>query len=430
MTRTPQAELHLVSAMVMGLDVEEAAIVRPSDLTDPHAQAIWQAGWELRDMGRPVTVVALEQQLRGLGWWEAVGLSGLCRFDSIHVSPWEIRDAAKAVRRSSQLRQIREVAGELADHAAKGEHDGDELLADYTHRLELLANGRSDERVSIGEAMRQRIELARSEAEGARHRIPTGLRTLDEELRGGWRPTWQVAIAAAKKIGKSAFALTTMRAAARAGHPVLLFSAEMEAVEQGERALAAESDVPVEAIDRGPSDTEWRSLLAAAERAERYPFEIVDRPVSVDRLVAIARRWRRSNRAKPGVIGIDYIQLVAADRQRGQSREEVVASISRRLKQLAAELKCVTIVVAQLLSSKIAARKDKRPTVDDIRETGAIADDANLVLLIHRPWVYDTTKPPAAAEVIVGASRVGPYPRTLPVIFAPKTTSFHDTETY
>lgn len=427
--RVPEAERQLVSALVIGTDaIEEAAAVRPTDLVSPHSQAIWEAGWNLRDLGRPITIPALEEQLRIGGHWDSIGVTGLMAYDSDRTMPWEVRDAARAVRKASQLRQICEVAGELRDVAHKGDvEDADALLAEYAYRLELLAQGKNDERITLGEAMHRRIDQAKRESEGERHRIPTGLGALDEELRGGWRPTWQVVVGAAKKVGKSALALTAARAAARRGHPVLFFSAEMEAIEQGERAIAAESDIPMDALDRGPRDTEWASIVAAAERARRYPFEIVDRGVELDRLVAIARRWRRHNKTKPGLVVVDYLQLVDVQSQRGVTREQEVARISRRLKLLAVELGCTTLVLAQLNGRKIADRKDKRPIVEDLRESGSIEADANLVLLLNRPWLYDTSKPPAVAEITIGAFRHGPFPRLLHAVFAPKTASFHDT---
>ncbi|MEO1065717.1 MAG: DnaB-like helicase C-terminal domain-containing protein, partial [Actinomycetota bacterium] len=135
--------------------------------------------------------------------------------------------------------------------------------------------------MSLADAMAQRLDQARREAAGEtdRVRIPTGDGNLNEYLRGGWRPTWLVGIAGAQKQGKTALATGFARASGRAGFPTLVISQEMAAVELAERELAARAEVPIEAIDDGPRDSEWHSLVAAAATARGQRFEIVDRPV-------------------------------------------------------------------------------------------------------------------------------------------------------
>jgi replicative DNA helicase len=428
-----QAENQLIMAMIAGTDVEHAAIVRPGDFRDPKAAAIWEAGWNVRDLGKPVTLLALEHELKSLGKWDFVGQANAFNaFETANVSSWysphEIADAAAAIKRDSQLRNILRISGEMADAARRDLADVGQIIADFSGRLASCAPGLDDEdTVTLGAAMAQRLEQARQEARGEqeRRRVPTGLRGLDDALRGGFRPTWMVVLGGAPKMGKSGLAMHFARSAARTGHPVLAFSQEMSRLELAERSLAAESDVPIASIDNGPRDAEWADLIRVTEAWSRRYFKIVDKPVDWSRLVSIARRWSRDQRGKHGMIVIDYVQLVRGERRPGGNREQEIAAMSRGAKNLAVELEQTVLVLSQF-SRKIEDREDKRPRKSDLRESGALESDANLVLGIHRPWVYDTTHPAAHAEIHILANRHGPFPMVVDAVFAPATTSFGD----
>jgi replicative DNA helicase len=427
-----QAEAQLVMALIAGSDVEHAAMVRPGDFHDSKAAAIWEAGWGVRDLGNPVTLLALERELKSLGKWDFVGQANAFNaFETANFSSWysphEIADAAATVKRASQLRNIEMIGRELVDATKRDLADGDQVIAEFAGRLSSCASGQNDERITLGAAMRQRLEQARQEARGEqeRRRIPTGLSTLDTTLRGGFRPSWMVVLGGAPKMGKSGLGMHFARAAARTGHPVLAFSQEMSAGELAERSLAAESDVPIASIDNGPRDMEWASLVTVADTWSRRLFEIVDKPVSWSRLVSIARRWSREHRGKYGMIVVDYLQLVPGERRQGSTREQEVAAMSRGAKNLAVELDHTVLVLSQF-SRKIEDREDKRPRKSDLRESGALEQDANLVMGLHRPHVYDETQAKDLAEIHILANRHGPFPTVVQTVFAPRTTSFGD----
>lgn len=421
------AERQLLAALVAGRDLDVAAFVRPDDFADPKHQALWRAGWDVIDAGSRVTPVALERAVRALGSEDIVGgIEAIAAFDSGYTSEQDIREAAHAVRAAAMSRQLAEIGQELVA-AAKGGHDPDQVLAEHTRRLELLDSRTVDEPVTLARAMRERVQEARREVhEGAKApRLSTGLPSLDRALKGGLRPGWQVVIGARPGMGKSALALQLARAAGRQGSPVLLVSAEMTAEELAERALAGESDVTIDAIEQGPGEIEIRSLEAAAERAGRYPIEIDDRTTTLDDLLPKVRRWRRRNRGGIGLLVVDYVQLLGGPRERGDSREREIAGVSRALKQLAQQLGICTLVLSQL-NRQLEARPDKRPQLSDLRESGAIEQDANLVMFLYRPWVYDKTKDPGAVELLIRKFRGGRSPQTIRLVFAPSITSFGD----
>lgn len=421
------AERQLLAALVAGRDVEAAAIVRADDFSDPKHAAIWRAGWEVIDAGSRVTPVSLERAVRALGSEEIVGgIEAIAAFDSGYTSERDIREAAQVVRSAAMSRRLVELGQELAG-AAREAKDPDQVLAEHTRRLELLDTGGGDEPVTLARAMRERVEEARRrpEDDARSPRIPTGLPSLDRALKGGLRSGWQVVIGARPGMGKSAIALQIARAAGRHGAPTLLVSAEMTAEELAERALAGESDVTIDTIEKGPEPIELRSLEAAAERASRYPIEIDDRTTTLDALLPKVRRWRRRNRQGVGLLVVDYVQLLGGSRERGDSREREIAGVSRALKQAAQELGICTLVLSQL-NRNLEARPDKRPQLSDLRESGAIEQDANVVLFLFREWVYDKSKDPGRVEVLLRKFRGGKAPQTIPLVFAPSITSFGD----
>lgn len=422
------AERLLATAVLHGEDLEPCAFLRHTDFLDPKAGALWEAAWSILDLDQPITLVSLERELKSLEKWDLVGgLEIVKQYDE--RDPWNPRTrlaAAKAVREASQRRQLAQLGRELAESAESGRDGASDVLAEYLDRLGALAAGRDDEWEPISEVMAVRLDQARQEAQGERERvrIPTGLRALDEYLRGGWRPGWLIGLAATEKQGKTALGAQFGRAASRTGRPTLVVSGEMRAIELAERELAARADVPIEAIDDGPRDTEWRSLMAAAEQARAYVFDVVDRPGTWERIKSVIRRWARRHRGRNCLVMIDYLQLVNVQREKGTSREQELSRVSREAKWLAMELGAVVVLLAQLNDKVIASREDKRPRASDLRESSALNKDANVLLALHRPWVYDTKHRPEVAEIHILRNRHGQWPCRIDTVFAPRITAF------
>jgi replicative DNA helicase len=427
------AERQLLAALVSGRDIEPAALARPEHFTSTRHAALWRAGWEIIDAGARVTPIALERALAQLEA-EPIPLDEIAAFDSAYTSEQDIREAAVEVRRLANLRELRDLGGALIEAAKHPAADPDRLASEYHERL---AKRDGEQRTtSLGDAMRKRYIEARQEAagEGQIRRVPTGLRGLNIALKGGWRPGWQVVLGARPGMGKSALALR-FATAASVTDPVIVFSAEMMADELAERALAAASGVTLDAIEQGPGRMELEKLGNVAEVCSRMRVEVDDRTDDIGGIARECRRWRRRNPDGTGVIVVDYVQLIRGERHKGDTREQEVAQVSRTLKALAQELGCCTVVLSQLnrsLEQRGEGLKDprerafaKRPRLSDLRESGSLEQDANVVMFLFRPAAYE----PEAfgrgqAEVAIAKFRGGRAPQTVRLVFAPTIALF------
>lgn len=236
--------------------------------------------------------------------------------------------------------------------------------------------------------------------------LPTGLIDLDH-LLNGLHPGQLVVIAARPGVGKSvALAGIAQYAAWRHKHPSLIFSLEMTKTELGQRLLAADTGVPLNEIRTGNlSDDQWTRVMRVAGESGEAPLRIDDTPnLTLADIRARARRHHR--REGVALIGVDYLQLI--DTPRSENRQVAVSGLSRGLKLLAKELHVPVVVVAQLNRGP-EQRVDKRPHLSDLRESGAVEQDADVVILLHREDYYDQESPRAGeADWIVAKNRGGP----------------------
>lgn len=225
--------------------------------------------------------------------------------------------------------------------------------------------------------------------------ISTGLPCMDR-ITGGWRGGQLVILAARPAMGKTAVALHFAQAAAGAGVPVCIFSLEMPATQLGGRMLVGASGVDARAFRSGAVSTEdWKRIEPGAARLGELPVTIIDTPsISMPAIRAQCRALQRQGRC--GMVVIDYLQLTAPDSDKRNNREREVAEMSRAAKVLAKELDVPVILLSQL-SRKVEERADKTPVLADLRESGAIEQDADMVIFIDRPAIreeemIDTTK--------------------------------------
>ncbi len=217
--------------------------------------------------------------------------------------------------------------------------------------------------------------------------IPTGLAHLDR-ITGGWRGGQLVVVAGRPAMGKTAVSLLFARAAAQSGIPVCYYSLEMPDVQLVGRMLVGASRVDAAAFRSGTvSSDDWRLIESGAARLRSLPLYLFDRPsVTMTQIRIGSRAMQRKGRC--GMVVIDYLQLIAStDDRRSGNREREVAEISRAAKLLAKELNIPVILLAQL-SRKVEERADKTPLLSDLRESGAIEQDADMVIFIDRPAVY------------------------------------------
>lgn len=235
--------------------------------------------------------------------------------------------------------------------------------------------------------------------------MSTGFVDLDRQTNG-LRSTELIVLGARPSMGKTAFACNMALEVARHGTPVMIFSLEQGACELAERLICIEGRLDGHRLQRGEiDDAERFTIQEALDTLGGMPIRVDDKPSrTVGQIAAIVRRLKRKEDL--GLVIIDYLQLIESE-DRKAIREQQIAQISRRLKALAKEAQLPIIALSQL-SRAIETRDDKRPRMSDLRESGAIEQDADVIMMLHRPEVYNSEDQPGLAEVVVVKNRSGP----------------------
>lgn len=371
-----------------------------------HAE-IWRSLVMLRESGRDVNAVTLADAL-------GARLSAVGGYDTLEAivnrAPHAVNGLyfAAIVRVKATLRRLIDAANDTLRDCYAGEDPPDAILDRAERRI--LSVGDRD---AAGTAADVRGVLAETMVSiegrslGSRKGVLTGFDNVDY-LTDGFKPQDFAIVAARPSMGKTAFACAAAIHAANNGTPTLFVSLEMSRASLGERLLSAESR-----IDAGRLKRSWEltgadraELAGAMERLRSAELEIDDSPSrTVSQIAAVARRMR--SRRGLGLVVIDYLSLIDGQRQRGENRQEEVARISRRLKAMARELDCPVICLHQL-NRQSEQREGHRPRLSDLRESGQVEQDADVVMLLHRPEYYDPNDSPGVAEVIVAKNRNGP----------------------
>lgn len=381
--------------------------------------AVWGVVAQLVARDVPVTYTSLLEPLaEALGWSNAdvVTMLGQLLKAAPSASAQQCRYYAGLVRDVWVRRELWQAAEEIKLRARTGafDHTGAQILEDVEARLSRLTqDGAAPVNArTIGETIDAAILEAQEAAKiydaGGIVGVPSGITGIDKKL-GGWRDPDLIIVASRPGMGKTAFALRIMETAARRfqeANPerplwVLKFSLEMGGEQLATRALASESEVSFERIRLGhTSIEEFKRLGLAASQLRGLPIMIDDMPrLSVAAMRTRARRLKRQKGL--GLVIIDYLQLVALAREEqkeaGGNRVQEVSYITRSLKILAKELGVPVIVLCQL-NRDVEKREDKRPQLSDLRESGTIEQDADLVTFLYREAYYLEQRPPAKRE--------------------------------
>lgn len=387
------------------------------DFHSPANRQIYESMLRLRRDGKPIDAVTIASHLGDkIEHIGGPGYLGRLLETVGHASHGEYY--AGLVTAKSKLRDIIRISGKAAEDAYQGGESG-EIIAEAETGLHGVLERDAGQAVSISEVLVQL--LARMDS-GESPGIPMGLEKLDElyHLREGNL----VVVAGRPSMGKTGFAVNVAVNLAKRGHAVGFISLEMSNLELASRFVACLSRVSGLKIDRkeGISEAERDEVLKAADVFASLPIEIDDDPgLSLSKIAAKARIWRRRKNIE--LLIVDYLQLIEPDDRR-VNREQQVATMSRGLKKLAAQLGIPVMLLAQL-NRESEKRPDKKPRLADLRESGAIEQDANLVLLIHRPEVYEQDERPGEADLIVAKNRNGKT-GTAVVQFDESTITFRD----
>ena len=378
--------------------------------SDAH-QKIYAAIQRLYEEGiRGIDAVTLAEELRKREDYEAVGGTAYLMeiLESVpHAA--HVRYYANIVREKWMLRTLIYTCTEILSESYGVTENVDELLQSAEKRIfSIMEQQANTGNIAIGDILIEafnRIDERMMQV-GDVTGITTGFADLDRQTTG-LQATELVILAARPSMGKTALVCNIAEAVARRSKQgVLLFSLEQSNLELAERFLAITARINGHDLRSGNLSEAQRDLLCqASDELSRLPLFIDDKPGrTMTQVAAIARRLHR--KSPLGVIIIDYLQLIEPD-EKNIPREQQIAQISRRLKFLAKELRVPVIALAQL-NRGVELREDKRPRLADLRESGSIEQDADMVMFLHRPDAYDPEDRPGEAEIIVAKHRSGP----------------------
>lgn len=349
------------------------------------------------------------------------GLPYLLNLREACVTPVNIKSYAKRVIETAQERGLLAAAGEIAVIAqTSAPNFSDKLARAQALLMGIETSGATGEAQSLRDALKQMIERVDRMHSGTESSMKTGFADLDAKIIGLGAGD-MVVVAGRPAMGKTAFALQIATNVAEA-EPVLVFSLEMGAEQLAMRQAATVGKIDLMALRSGNlSEEDWNRLTYAMGKLKERPMFIDDRGgMSMHQIRARARQTKR--RHGLGLIVVDYIQLIHGD---GNNRVDVVSEISRGMKAMARELGVPVIALSQL-SRKVEDRTDKRPQMSDLRESGAIEQDADLILMLYRDdYYFPDTQWKGVAECIISKQRSGPT-GMVPLTFIAEHAQFAD----
>ncbi|HZK05317.1 MAG TPA: replicative DNA helicase [Actinomycetaceae bacterium] len=433
--RTPpqdlQAEQSVLGGMLLSKDAiaDVAEELRPGDFYRPAHESIFDAILDLYSRGEPADAVTVANELSKRGELARVG-GGPYLHTLIASVPTAANAAhyARIVRERSVLRRLVEAGTRIAQlgYATDG-GDVDDLVNTAQFEVYAVTERRTSEDYRpIGQILNEVTDeiSANSNRGSGLLGVPTGFRDLDE-LTHGLHPGQMIIIAARPAIGKSTLALDICRAASiGSGMTSVIFSLEMGRSELTMRLLSAEAGIELNRLRRGNlDDRDWTKIASTQSRVSEAPLYIDDSPnMSLVEIRAKCRRLKQRHDLQ--LVVVDYLQLMSSGKK-VESRQQEVSEFSRALKLLAKELEVPVIAVAQLNRGP-EMRQDKKPMMSDLRESGSLEQDADVVMLLHREDAYDReTSRVGEADIIVAKHRNGPT-ATISVVFQGHFSRFTD----
>jgi replicative DNA helicase len=381
----------LADTTLYGLVINEG--LKPEQFYREQHATIYRAMLQLYEESREIDVLTVTEQLRQAGELEQVG--GAAMVDALAgaaPAAGNVREYARIVQSNALLRRLLTTTQQIQANVWNHEAPARELV-EWAERdiLEVAHDDRQKDFRSIGEVLHDEVDkLHRLSLEHtALTGTPSGYKDLDE-ITGGFQAGNLIILAARPSMGKSALVTNIAEnAALEHGRPVALFSLEMSEAELAQRFVASQARIRGEELRKGRvAENRWPKILEACQRLSDAPLYVDDSSdIGILELRAKARRLHQQNPGGLGLIIVDYLQLMRPD-GRIESRVEQVGQMSRGLKILARELEVPVIALSQL-SRAVESRTDKRPILSDLRESGQIEQDADLVMFIYRDEYYD-----------------------------------------
>ena len=436
--RIPPQSIEAEQSVLGGLLIDNGAWDRAGDLLNDgdfyrhEHQLIYAAIGKLINASKPADVITVYEQLQSLGKAEEVGgLAYLNQLAQSVPSAANLRRYAEIVRERKILRDLVATSDEIATNAFNPRGRAVSEILDEAEG-KIFKIGEAGSRTKQGfqgmdtlvvQLIDRVTELAENGAEEVTG-VRTGFYDLDR-MTAGLQPGDLIVLAARPSMGKTAFALNIgEHVAVQEGLPVVVFSMEMGASQLALRMVGSLGRIDQSGLRTGRlRDDEWGRLTEAVDKLGKASVFIDESAaLTPSELRARARRQARQC-GQLGLIVVDYLQLMSGSSSNEENRATVIGEISRGLKSLAKELKCPVIALSQLNRS-VETRTDKRPMMSDLRESGAIEQDADVIMFIYRDEYYNKdTKEPGVAEIIIGKQRNGPV-GTVKLTFLKPLTKF------
>ena len=428
MPNNVEAEQSVSGAMLMDRDAITIAseILTVDDFYQKQYGILFEAMVELYTENVPVDLITLQNRLKEKDVPPEISSLEFVR-DMITKVPTSVNVGtyAKIVSEKAALRRLIRVNEEIASACYAGKDSVEEIMEDTEKKIfQVLQRKTNDEFVPIKDVVLNALDKieAASRMKGSVTGMPTGFIDLDYKT-SGFQPSDLILIAARPSMGKTAFVLNIAEYMAfRSNETVAIFSLEMSKEQLVNRLFALESRVDSQILRTGNlSDNDWSSLIEAAGVIGRSNLIIDDTPgISVSELRSKCRKYKLEHNL--GIIMIDYLQLMQGSRK-SESRQQEISDISRSLKEIARELQVPVVALSQL-SRAVEQRPDHRPMLSDLRESGAIEQDADVVMFLYRDDYYNhDTEKKDVAEVIIAKQRNGPI-GTVELAWLPRYTKF------
>ena len=425
------AEAAVLGSMLLDRDAISSAIERTTaeDFYVPAHQVIYQVMVDLYDHNRPVDLVTMTEELSRLDRLDDVGgaayLAGLAEATPSAVNAEYYADI---VRDKGLLREVIRAAEEIRRDALESREETAEVLDQCEKRIfNVIQRRQTGQTIALRDILRETFEhIDRShDREGRLTGLSTGFFALDD-LTLGFQPGELIVLAARPSMGKTSLALNISESVGvEQGRGVVVFSLEMSKQQVAQNMLCSRARVNGQLLRKGMlSDRQMQELTKYAGELSEAPVFIDDSP-GMTPLEIRAKARRLALHHDVALVVVDYLQLMEIrGANRNVSREQQVASMSRSLKALARELEIPVLALSQLNRAP-DAREDHRPRMSDLRESGAIEQDADVVMMLHRDDQYDPEKNPGEAVLDVVKQRNGPTDR-IPLVFLHQFTRFEN----
>jgi replicative DNA helicase len=422
--RVPPHDLDAERAVIGAMLVSETAVsavaerLSPEDFYSEVHRIIYGAMTRLYSRGEPIDQLTLTNELRSVGEFEKIGGRAYV-FQIVESVPTAANAAryAEIVRGKALLRDIIDVGSRITEDAFREPEDVDEALDTAEQLIYDVSNRTLREHLApVSELAPGALEMIQRlyEQEGEVTGVETGFDDLDR-LTTGFHNSDLVILAARPAMGKTALALNAIwHAAGQKGMPVAIFSLEMSKEQLVQRLISQNTRIPTQALRSGNVRAEdWPKLVRGVAQVSRAPIWIDDTAgVTLMEIRAKVRRLSSHLNARGegplSLVVVDYLQLMVGQNNRSENRQQEIAEISRGLKVLARDLDVPVLAIAQL-SRAVEQRHDKRPLLSDLRDSGALEQDADMVMFLYRDEYYNPdSDDKGIAEVIIGKHRNGP----------------------